>query len=242
MDHPEDGGSERGDRVVSTENLGAIPSVHDLRCALEFTLPIPRHHPLIAGGGGVTVLSRSQNDAVYVGMYIRISWKVKMSAPLHADCPPVRFPWPPFLILVTVVSGVMLDSITGGVMKEFFTTTLLRTMGGVLIGGALALEVWSLRTLKNKKTTIWPHRSSSSLAVNGPYRFSRNPIYIAHVTFTLGIGLLVASPFIVLLTPLLAFGDQKLAIEPEERHLLAKFGEDFRTYLLQTPRWLFRLN
>jgi protein-S-isoprenylcysteine O-methyltransferase Ste14 len=104
------------------------------------------------------------------------------------------------------------------------------------------LEVWSLRTLKNKKTTIWPHRSSSSLAVNGPYRFSRNPIYIAHVTFTLGIGLLVASPFIVLLTPLLAFGDQKLAIEPEERHLLAKFGEDFRTYLLQTPRWLFRLN
>ena len=165
-----------------------------------------------------------------------------MSVPRSADPPPVRFPWPPLLILVTVVVGLVLDHVTGGAMGAFFDTTLLRTVGGIVVAVALALELWSLYTLNSKKTTIWPHHSSSSLAVNGPYRFSRNPIYIAHVTFTLGIGLLAASPFIVLLTPLLAYGEQKLAVEPEERHLLDKFGDDFRAYLSKTPRWLFRLH
>ncbi len=53
-----------------------------------------------------------------------------------------------------------------------------------------------------------------------------------------GLALLLRSPFTLLLTPLLAFGLQKLSVEPEERHLLLKFGDDYRAYMARTRRWL----
>jgi protein-S-isoprenylcysteine O-methyltransferase Ste14 len=40
------------------------------------------------------------------------------------------------------------------------------------------------------------------------------------------------------LTPVLVIGLTKLAIEPEERHLLGKFGDDYRSYMARTRRWL----
>ena len=72
----------------------------------------------------------------------------------------------------------------------------------------------------------------------GPFRFSRNPIYVSHVALIFGLGLFLGSPFTLLLTPVLALGLTKLAIEPEERHLLGKFGDDYRSYMARTRRWL----
>ena len=153
--------------------------------------------------------------------------------------PPVRFPWPPLFIFMTVFFGLLLDVSLGGVMEGVFDILLLRGLGGALICAALLLELWSVYTLRKHKTTVWPHYAATSLVVQGPYKFTRNPIYIAHVTFTLGIALLVASPFMTLLTPLLAYGDLKLAVEPEERHLNEKFGDGYRVYMTQTPRWFW---
>jgi protein-S-isoprenylcysteine O-methyltransferase Ste14 len=51
-------------------------------------------------------------------------------------------------------------------------------------------------------------------------------------------GLFFASPFILALTPVLALAILKLAVEAEERHLIDRFGDDYRSYLAQTPRWL----
>jgi protein-S-isoprenylcysteine O-methyltransferase Ste14 len=51
-------------------------------------------------------------------------------------------------------------------------------------------------------------------------------------------GLLIGSPFTVLLAAPLVFLLQKLSIEPEERHLLGKFGDDYRAYMARTRRWL----
>ena len=154
--------------------------------------------------------------------------------------PPVRFPWPPLFILMTVFFGLVLDVMFGGVMAGVFDILLLRYLGGTLICAALLLELWSVSTLRRHKTTVWPHYAAASLVVDGPYQFTRNPIYIAHVTFTLGIALLVASPFMTLLTPLLAYGDLKFAVEPEERHLHKKFGTAFHLYKERTPRWFWR--
>ena len=108
----------------------------------------------------------------------------------------------------------------------------------MFVAAALALDIWCVRTLAHRETTILPHRAASKLATDGPFRFSRNPIYVSHVAIVLGLGLLLGSPFAVLLTPLLAFGLQKLAVEPEERHLIGKFGDDYRAYMARTRRWL----
>jgi protein-S-isoprenylcysteine O-methyltransferase Ste14 len=110
--------------------------------------------------------------------------------------------------------------------------------GTALIVLGLANDVWCALTLSRHSTTILPHRPVETLVTSGPYRYSRNPIYISELALTLGVGLLLRSPAMVLLIPVLFFALTKLAIEPEERHLREKFGEAFERFRARTPRWL----
>ena len=161
-----------------------------------------------------------------------------MNAQRPVASPPARLPWPPLLMAATVAAGLALGKIAGDEAGSLLSGVVFQAAGGALVAGALALDIWCARTLARRETTILPHRAASSLVTEGPYRFSRNPIYIAHVTLVLGVGLILAAPLILALTPLLALGLQKLSIEPEERHLREQFGADFDAYVARTPRWL----
>jgi protein-S-isoprenylcysteine O-methyltransferase Ste14 len=154
------------------------------------------------------------------------------------DAPPSRAPWPPILIALAILSGRALDKASGGALAGLVSFPGAQLLGGAIVALALANDIWCAVTLARHKTTIMPHRAASQLATDGPFRWSRNPIYISHVAVVLGLGLLIGSPFAVLSTPLLALGLQKLAVEPEEQHLLAKFGDDYRAYTARTRRWL----
>ncbi len=160
-----------------------------------------------------------------------------MTAP-EADAPPARVPWPPILILCALVAGRALDWLTGGALAGLVSFPGAPLLGGVIVALALANDIWCALTFARLKTTIMPHRAAAHLATSGPFRFSRNPIYVSHVAVVLGLGLLMSSPFVLLLTPLLAVALQKLSIEPEERHLSAKFGAEYRAYVARTRRWL----
>jgi protein-S-isoprenylcysteine O-methyltransferase Ste14 len=151
---------------------------------------------------------------------------------------PARAPWPPILIVATLLCGGALDRLSGGALSGLVSFPGAATLGGLLVALAIANDLWCATVFARLGTTILPHRAASRLATDGPFRFSRNPIYVSHVTIVLGLGLLLGSPFAVLLTPALAFGLQKLAVEPEERHLLGKFGDDYRAYMARTRRWL----
>jgi protein-S-isoprenylcysteine O-methyltransferase Ste14 len=151
---------------------------------------------------------------------------------------PARAPWPPTLIVATLLCGGALDRLSGGALAGFAAFHGATALGGLLVALALANDLWCARVFARLGTTILPHRAASRLATDGPFRLSRNPIYVSHVAIVLGLGLLLGSPFTILLTPLLALGLQKLAVEPEERHLLGKFGEDYRAYMARTRRWL----
>lgn len=154
------------------------------------------------------------------------------------DAPPSRAPWPPILIALAILSGRALDKASGGALAGLVSFPGAQLLGGAIVALALANDIWCAVTFARHKTTIMPHRAASQLATDGPFRWSRNPIYISHVAIVLGLGLLIGSPFAVLSTPLLALGLQKLAVEPEEQHLLAKFGDDYRAYTARTRRWL----
>jgi protein-S-isoprenylcysteine O-methyltransferase Ste14 len=163
-----------------------------------------------------------------------------------ADRPPARLPWPPLLIVGALILGQGLDRLfgqgldrlTGGALSGLVAFPGAPLIGALVVALALANDVWCALTFARLKTTILPHRAASRLATEGPFRFSRNPIYVSHVAVVAGLGLLLGSPFVVLLTPFLAFALQKLSIEPEERHLRAKFGPDFSAYVARTRRWL----
>ncbi|MGJ0503016.1 MAG: methyltransferase family protein [Methylocystis sp.] len=161
-----------------------------------------------------------------------------MHAPVRSSAPPSPIPWPPILMAATLAAGMALDAATGASLIDRASSSLPQVAGVAIVLLALANDVWCFRILSRHQTTIMPHRAASYLVTEGPFRFSRNPIYVSHVALIFGLGLFLGSPFTLLLTPLLAIGLTKLAIEPEERHLLGKFGDDYRSYMARTRRWL----
>lgn len=108
---------------------------------------------------------------------------------------------------------------------------------GVLIG-ALLLIGWSALWFLRKKTPIEPHHQPKNLIVEGPYRVSRNPIYLALVLLTvasaLGNGSFVGLFFAAALWWVL---DRRFA-GPEEALLIETFGQEAEAYLFKTRRWL----
>ena len=138
----------------------------------------------------------------------------------------------------TLLFGLALDWASGGLLLSLATFAGARVAGGVIVALALANDIWCAATLARHETTILPHRAATRLATDGPFQWSRNPIYISHVALVFGLGLLIGSPFTMILTPFLALALQKFAIEPEERHLTRKFGAEYAAYLARTRRWL----
>lgn len=151
---------------------------------------------------------------------------------------PSRIPWPPLLVGATLIAGLLLDTLTHDVLSGLVSFRFAQEIGGAIIVLAFANDVWCARTLARHKTTILPHRAASQLVTDGPYRWSRNPIYVSHVAVVIGLGLLLQSPFVLLLAPIFALALVKFSIEPEERHLLRKFGDDYRSYMARARRWV----
>lgn len=102
----------------------------------------------------------------------------------------------------------------------------------------LALFAWTMWTFVRHRTTVNPYAGASALCISGPFRFSRNPIYLGDWFVLLGVSLLLGTVWPLLFAPLiwamLRFG----VIRHEEAHLEAKFGEDYRAYKTRVRRWI----
>jgi protein-S-isoprenylcysteine O-methyltransferase Ste14 len=115
---------------------------------------------------------------------------------------------------------------------------LLRYSGWVSIAVGIALMLWAVLVMFGHRTTINPYGKPSSLLQTGPFRFSRNPIYLADTLIYCGIGLLLDSLWPWLLLPLLIFCMQSTVIVHEEHVLTRLFDDEYRTYRRRVRRWL----
>ena len=115
----------------------------------------------------------------------------------------------------------------------------LAAIGLCLACAAVALDVTAALAFRRHRTTILPHRGATALITEGPFGWSRNPIYVANTLLVTGMGLLFGSAWLVIAAFVAAFLTQKLAIEREEGHLAARFGQAWTEYAARTPRWLF---
>ncbi len=109
--------------------------------------------------------------------------------------------------------------------------------GAVMLAGA-ALLGWAAVAFRAARTTIIPREHPSALVAAGPYRFSRNPIYIADCVILAGWCVAIGAPWGLLLVPLLGVILDWLFIRPEEKVLDAELGEPYRRYRAQVRRWL----
>jgi len=148
---------------------------------------------------------------------------------------PNTIAWPPIIAL----SAIVLSALAGYIFAPPFPQgPAYRSLGMLILVIVIALDVWSIMTLHAARTTVLPTRKSTNLVTTGPYRLSRNPIYVGNVLLLLALALIFANAWFVLFALLTAVCIQKIAIEREEQHLLAVFGAEYETYCRRVRRWL----
>ena len=108
----------------------------------------------------------------------------------------------------------------------------------VLIG--LALDLSGLLAFRKAKTTFNPLAPERSKVIvqSGFYRFTRNPMYLGMVFELLGLCIYLANPLAISAVVVFVVYITRFQIIPEERHLLAKFGESYAQYTRTVRRWL----
>jgi protein-S-isoprenylcysteine O-methyltransferase Ste14 len=111
-------------------------------------------------------------------------------------------------------------------------------LGIVVIVLGVAIMPPVVSRFRRAGTPFNPHKPASALITDGPYRFSRNPAYIALTLWYLGIGLLLNNVWVLLLVLPVLFIMDRWAIRREERHLEAKFGDQYVRYKASVRRWL----
>ena len=155
-----------------------------------------------------------------------------MTAP--SDNPGVKFP-PPLLYAAAVIGGIFLDHrwflpIGSGMWRE--------VVGSALVGLWAVLTATSVGRFLLARTSILPMRPASTFIQSGPYRFTRNPMYVGLALLTISFGLFFNTYWpIVLLVPVLLL-IQRFVILPEERYLRRRFGADYEAYTRKVRRWL----
>ncbi len=154
---------------------------------------------------------------------------------------PVRFLQhipPPLLFAVVLLVGIFLDRLLPLLAVRPGWQPELR-WGGIaliLLGAAHALP--SVALFVRTRTTIIPHQKSVALVTGGPYRWTRNPMYMSLVLFYLGITALAGSGWALVLLPLPVLAINAVVIPMEERQLEAVFGPMYAQYKARVRRWL----
>lgn len=150
---------------------------------------------------------------------------------------PNAIPWPPILFVGSIAGGLLMGYLIP-LSWPGVDDAMARVVGlGFGIAG-VALVVWSFMTLRSHDTTIRPDRAADVLVTDGPYRFRRNPIYIADILILFGLAELTKNVWFVGFAGVFGVLVTWLAILPEERHLEAKFGEAYRAYKARTRRMI----
>jgi len=144
----------------------------------------------------------------------------------------------------TPVALVFLLGLVGGAIANLYFPFLI--WPGVwirLLGLApLAAGVWVFGSarlaFRRHRTALMPWAPSTELVRDGPYRFTRNPIYLAFGMLYLGAALLFDSTYILAMLVVVLVLFDRLQIPREERYLEQKFGEEFKNYKSKVRRWI----
>ena len=110
--------------------------------------------------------------------------------------------------------------------------------GWGLIDAGVLLMLWAGLLMLWRKTTVNPYGKPAKLLEEGPFGFSRNPIYLADSLIYCGIALLLGSLWPWLLLPALILTMQRAVIVHEERLLTQLFGDSYLAYCGRVRRWL----
>jgi protein-S-isoprenylcysteine O-methyltransferase Ste14 len=147
------------------------------------------------------------------------------------DTPGVVAP-PPLIFVGSLAVGLVLEHLwpIEGVAH--------RGAGYALFLAGIVLMILAVQALRRAGTHVQPHKPSTAIVDTGPYRYSRNPIYVGMAAMLVGVGLAIGSAWTILMVvPFLAILRTGV-IAREERYLSAKFGARYEGYRGRVRRWI----
>jgi protein-S-isoprenylcysteine O-methyltransferase Ste14 len=146
----------------------------------------------------------------------------------------MRIP-PPLIFVAAFLAGVALQRVAG------FTVPAVRGVrvaGIMVVCSAALLAVSCLVTFFTARTTVVPFLQASRLVTWGPYRFTRNPMYLSLVAAYLGVAAVSSQILPVVLLPIPIVFLQRIVIPFEEERLRKSFSKVYDQYRATVRRWL----
>jgi protein-S-isoprenylcysteine O-methyltransferase Ste14 len=120
--------------------------------------------------------------------------------------------------------------IGGGTARVIAAWALVAAFGG--------MAAWSFLSFFRMRTTVIPNMPANALVLTGPYRHTRNPMYVAMTLLTAGMGLWLNTWWVfLLLVPALVAVD-RFVIAREEAYLRRRFGSEYDAFTRRVRRWL----
>ncbi|WP_405233994.1 methyltransferase family protein [Lentisalinibacter salinarum] len=154
------------------------------------------------------------------------------------DAAEVAF-FPPAIPLIAIFLGVLLEWIFP--LSGYFP---IESPARVVIGASLALisvlllGLWSVVLFRSGGQSENPWKPTTHIEERGPYRFTRNPMYLQMALVCTGVGIALANWWVLVLVPAVMWALYTLVIRHEERYLEAKFGESYLAYKRRVRRWI----
>lgn len=148
------------------------------------------------------------------------------------DLPGVIAP-PPLIVLFSIGLGAALHAFVPMPLPA-----ALRWPGVALLLAGLALAIWAERRFHAVGTPAPPWKESRALALDGPYRFTRNPMYLGMLLFQAGLGMALSDGWMLLLTAITFAALHYGVVLREEAYLRRRFGAEYQALLGRTRRWV----
>lgn len=150
------------------------------------------------------------------------------------DSPGILVP-PPFLFVTALATGVLID---GNVLRWRHAMHLSQWAGVAVALTGLALIGVTLALFRRHRTRPEPWEPASALVQAGPYRISRNPMYLGMAVGSAGFAIFFESiaAFVLLAGVVLVI--DRWVIAREEAYLTRRFGDEFETYRKRVRRWI----
>lgn len=154
------------------------------------------------------------------------------------DAAAVRI-FPPGVPLLTILLGAGLNWLWPIELGFAFPTPERYWLGGAIVASAiLGLGLWSVVLFRRGGQNENPWKPTPRIEERGPFRLTRNPMYLQMVLVCIGFAVILANWWVLVLTPVGGWLLQRFAIVPEEAYLEKKFGESYLAYKRRVRRWL----
>lgn len=111
-------------------------------------------------------------------------------------------------------------------------------LGLILLPAGAALILWPIVMFRRAHTSHLPEQEPRTLVLGGPYRFTRNPMYLGLTTILTGFAIVVGTWPLFLAPPAFAFIMDRTQIPREEARLEGAFGAEFERFRRSVRRWL----